>query len=61
VEEFRAHCGPVDVEMAKSLRPDTIRAKFGKNRIQNAVHCTDFKEDSVDELCYMFDILAKGE
>ena len=61
VEEFRVHCGPVDVDIAKSLQPDTIRAKFGTNRIQNAVHCTDLKEDNLDELGYLFDILASGE
>lgn len=61
VENFRVHCGPVDVEMAKSLRPETIRAKFGLSKIKNAVHCTDFEEDAVEELCYMFDILVKGE
>lgn len=58
VDEFRnTVAGPYDVEMAKSLYPDTIRAKFGKDRIQNAIHCTDLPEESVNELSYFFDIL----
>ncbi len=52
VEEFRSHVGPWDVDMAKSLRGDSIRAKFG-----NAVHCTDLPEDNISELSYFFDIM----
>jgi len=61
VEEFRCHAGPFDVEMARNLHPDTIRAKFGKNKIQNAIHCTDLEEDNDGEVAYFFDILASGE
>lgn len=49
--------GPWDVEMAKSLCPDTIRAKYGVSNIQNAIHCTDLVEEVVNELSYFFDIL----
>ena len=49
--------GPWDVEMAKSLCPDTIRAKYGVSNIQNAIHCTDLLEEVVNELSYFFDIL----
>lgn len=58
VNEFRKDAGPFDVEVAKILQPDTIRAKFGKDRIQNAIHCTDLPEESVNELSYFFDILC---
>ena len=62
VENFREmHAGPWDSEMAKKLYKDTIRAKFGKNRIQNAIHCTDLKEDCTNELSYFFDILTSDE
>ncbi len=54
VEDFRAQCGPFDVETAKTLRTHTIRAKFGTNRIKNAVHCTDLKEDAVNDLSFLF-------
>ncbi|XP_032319676.1 nucleoside diphosphate kinase 7 isoform X5 [Camelus ferus] len=42
---FREFCGPADPEIARHLRPGTLRAIFGKTKIQNAVHCTDLPED----------------
>ena len=44
-------------EIARHLRPKTLRAMFGKNKIQNAVHCTDLPEDGVLEVEYFFRIL----
>jgi hypothetical protein len=32
------------------LRPSTLRAKFGKTKVQNAVHCTDLPEDGLLEV-----------
>jgi nucleoside-diphosphate kinase len=52
--KFRNLCGPADVEVAKVLRPHTIRAHFGVDKIQNAVHCTDLSEDTLLELEYIF-------
>ncbi|KAL7983443.1 hypothetical protein Chor_000319 [Crotalus horridus] len=46
---FRDYCGPSDPEIARYLRPGTLRARFGKNKIQNAVHCTDLPEDGLLE------------
>ena len=57
VKSFRALCGPNDPEIAKHLRPDTIRAKFGLDRVKNAVHCTDLPEDGILESDYFFNIL----
>jgi len=57
VSAFRDLCGPHDPEIAKHLRPDTIRAKFGQDRVKNAVHCTDMPEDGNLEVKYFFDIL----
>uniref|UniRef100_A0A8D0GGX7 Nucleoside diphosphate kinase-like domain-containing protein n=1 Tax=Sphenodon punctatus TaxID=8508 RepID=A0A8D0GGX7_SPHPU len=54
---FREFCGPSDPEIARHLRPGTLRALFGKNKIQNAVHCTDLPEDGVLEVQYFFKIL----
>ncbi len=45
VEAFRELCGPMDPELARVLRPKSIRAQFGLNKIKNAVHCTDLVED----------------
>jgi len=57
VDAFRQLCGPHDPEIAKHLRPNTIRAKFGHDRVRNAVHCTDMAEDGCLEVKYFFDIL----
>lgn len=56
-EEFRKFCGPSDPEIAKLLRPDTLRSKFGHSKVLNAVHCTDLPDDTHLELQYMFKIL----
>jgi hypothetical protein len=37
-------------ELARKLRPSTLRAKFGKTKVQNAVHCTDLPEDGLLEV-----------
>lgn len=58
VETFRVHAGPWDVEVAKELYPDTIRAHFGKDRTRNAIHCTDLPKDGVMECEYFFKILT---
>lgn len=59
IESFRKLCGPHDPEIAKVLRPNTIRGKFGKDRVENAIHCTDLEEDGVLECEYFFSILQK--
>lgn len=56
VKAFREFCGPMDPEIAKSLRPRTLRAKFGESRAANAIHCTDLQEDGVLEVEYFFSI-----
>ncbi|XP_054746977.1 nucleoside diphosphate kinase 7 isoform X1 [Anastrepha obliqua] len=56
-EEFRQFCGPMDPEIAKMLRPHTLRAKFGVSKTLNAVHCTDLPDDTILELQYIFKIL----
>ena len=54
VNKLRALSGPHDPDIAKALRPNTIRAKFGKDCIYNAIHCTDLEEDAVIECDYLF-------
>lgn len=54
---FREFCGPHDPEMARTLRPKTLRALFGLDKIKNAVHCTDLPDDSLLEVEYFFRIL----
>jgi len=57
VRSFRDTCGPFDVEMAKAIRSNTLRAKFGVDKVRNAVHCTDLPEDAASECQYFFDLL----
>lgn len=59
VEGFRALCGPHDVDMAKHLRPSSLRAQFGLDNAQNGVHCTDLDGDAEHEVRFMFEVLAK--
>ncbi|KAG5681492.1 hypothetical protein PVAND_010922 [Polypedilum vanderplanki] len=51
---FRSLCGPSDPSIAKIIRPNTIRANFGTDKILNAVHCTDLSEDTLLEMEYIF-------
>lgn len=56
VKAFRDFTGPMDPEIAKSLRPNTLRARFGVDRCRNAIHCTDLPEDGTLECEYFFSI-----
>lgn len=56
--KFRAFVGPADPEIAKHLRPQTLRAKYGKSKVLNAVHVTDLVDDAPLEVEYFFRILS---
>lgn len=55
--EFRKLVGPADPEIARLLRPHTMRAKLGNTKVQNAIHCSDLAEDGLLEVEYFFKIL----
>ena len=59
VGTFRQTAGPWDVEMAKVLRPDSIRGLYGIDRVRNVIHCTDLAADAVPELEYCFKIIQQ--
>lgn len=59
VQSLRELCGPHDPEMARTVRPKSIRAIYGKDKGKNAVHCTDLNEDALLEVEYFFNILQK--
>jgi len=61
VEKFRQACGPWDVEYAKELHPESLRAKYGTDKVRNAVHCTDLPKDGPVESEYFFKILANAK
>lgn len=57
VTTFRDFAGPYDPEIACHLKPNTLRAKFGEDRVKNAIHCTDLAEDGQLECQYFFSIM----
>ena len=61
VNKLRALVGPHDPDIAKALRPNTIRAKFGQNTVNNAVHCTDLEEDATIEVDYIFNKISRAK
>lgn len=58
VEEFRAEAGAWDYAVACELHPQSIRARFGKSTVANAVHVTDLPKDGVIECEYFFKVLS---
>jgi len=56
-KSFRQFCGPADTKVAAAIRPNTIRAKFGVTKVQNAIHCTDLETDGAFESNFMFNVL----
>jgi len=60
VRELRELAGPADFEVAKQLRPNTLRARFGNSTVQNAVHITDLPDCGALESMYFFDILVNN-
>ena len=61
VKKLRALVGPHDPDIAKALRPNTIRAKFGQNTVNNAVHCSDLEEDATIEVDYIFNKVSRAK
>ena len=58
VTDFREFtAGPYDPEIAKTLRPDSLRARYGSTTVDNAVHCTDLAQDGGLESTYFFETL----
>lgn len=57
VYSFRQLAGPWDIEIAREIRPTSIRAKCGQNRILSGIHCTDLETDGPNECEYCFHIV----
>lgn len=53
VQRLRELCGPSDPEIARTLRPNSLRAQFGGDKVRNAVHCTDLPEDGELEASFL--------
>lgn len=54
VAEFRDFIGPRDIAIARKIRPDSVRAVFGRNVVLNAVHCSDLPDEAEIEAQYFF-------
>lgn len=59
MERLRVCAGPHDPEIGKHIRPQSLRARFGSNRVENALHVTDLAEDGVLEVKLIFKIIQK--
>lgn len=59
VSAFRELTGPNNPQIAKALRPQSLRARFGVTAMDNALHCTDLPEDGEMECRYIFETLAR--
>ncbi|KAI9349141.1 nucleoside diphosphate kinase [Obelidium mucronatum] len=58
VAQFREFVGPSDPGLGKKLRPKSLRALYGQDKVKNAVHCTDLEEDGILEVQFFFRIMA---
>ena len=65
VEAVRELVGPRDVDVARRVRPSTLRAKHGVSAAQGGpgmrarlgLHCTDLPEDGPLEVDYVFNMV----
>ncbi|KAK2945037.1 putative Nucleoside diphosphate kinase 7 [Blattamonas nauphoetae] len=58
-QSFRSLCGPHDPTIAKVLAPKSLRAKYGRDRVHNGIHCTDLEDDTFIECEFFFDTLQE--
>ena len=58
VAQFRELTGPLSPELARVLRPKSLRALFGRDIALNGIHCTDLLDDGEMECAYVFHTLA---
>ena len=54
IQQIRQISGPYDPQIAKHIRPKSLRAQFGIDKAQNAIHCTDLPEDGKLESEFFF-------
>jgi nucleoside-diphosphate kinase len=52
VSKFREFVGPGDPDLARIIRKNSLRAKYGEDKVKDAVHCTELTEDGVLEVIF---------
>lgn len=55
VSEWRRLMGPTDPDEAKLLSPESIRAKFGRSVLKNAVHGSSNISEAVEVINSVFE------
>lgn len=60
VSTLREMAGPRDGEVARRIRPESLRAKYGISGAKPGIHVTDLEEDGPLECEYVFSILDKA-
>ncbi|KAJ8350027.1 hypothetical protein SKAU_G00251570 [Synaphobranchus kaupii] len=62
VEEWRAMMGPTDPAQAKEVAPDSLRARFATDILQNCVHGSTDRERAAIKIHFVFgDIRSEGD
>ncbi|KAM6934193.1 thioredoxin domain-containing protein 6-like [Xenentodon cancila] len=62
VEEWRAMMGPTDPETAKKTSPDSLRARFAADILQNSVHGSSSEQHAEEKIRFIFgDISTDAE
>ena len=54
VQLLRDAAGPSDPELGRVLRPASLRARFGVDKVKNALHVTDLEGDAPIEVDFFF-------
>ncbi|XP_072117582.1 thioredoxin domain-containing protein 6-like isoform X3 [Mobula birostris] len=57
---WKEFIGPTDVEIAKQEKPESLRALYGTEKLFNAVHGCDDKEQAARELAFFFPSFGAG-
>ncbi|OQV25110.1 putative Nucleoside diphosphate kinase 7 [Hypsibius exemplaris] len=60
-QRFRHLVGPSDPNVARTIRPNTLRAMYGRDKVHSGVHCTDLERDCQSDLEFIFRYIARPD
>ena len=62
VEEWRAMMGPTDPNKAKDSSPNSLRARFASDILQNSVHGSSTLQHAEEKIHFLFgDVTSYGD